>query len=100
MTPPFTVVFDTRGNPDFGQDPRRPLPGLRRCTVHVLSLRDASRACRSFIEENEVGGGNWTGGQVHDAFGELVAQISYNGRAWKPGPYPQPEIALDVEVAS
>lgn len=95
----LSVVLDTRGNIDFGQNPRRPLPGLSRRIVFVDTLRDASRTCRDFIEQNDVGGGNWTGGQVYDASGVQVAQISYNGRAWKPGLYPQPEIALE-EVAS
>jgi hypothetical protein len=92
----LSVALDTRGNPDFGQDPRRPLPGLSRKIVFVKTIREASVACRAFIEANDVGSGNWTGGQVYDTAGAQVAQISYNGRAWKPGPYPQPEIQLEA----
>lgn len=32
---------------------------------------------------HELGGGNWTGGQVFDG-GTQIAYISYNGRAWTP----------------
>ena len=96
----LAVVLDTRGNPDFGQDPRRRLPGRPERKVLVANLHEASRVCRAYIERHNVGGGNWTGGQVFDASGKQVAQISYNGRAWKPGPYPQPEIALDAKIVS
>lgn len=93
----YVVVLESRGNIDFGQDHRRSLPGVRRRQVRVASLKAASQACRLYIAHHELGGGNWTGGQVftHDRQ-RTVAQISYNGRAWKPGPYPQPEIALEV----
>lgn len=99
-SPPLTVVLDTRGNPDFGQDARKRLPSVAKRTARVATIRAAARVCRAYIERHNVGGGNWIGGQVFDASGAQVAQISYNGRAWKPGPYPQPEIALDAEVAS
>jgi hypothetical protein len=92
----FVVVLASCGNIDFGQDPRRSLPGVPKKRLRVASLRDASEACRLYIKHYELGGGNWIGGQVHGRTGsEPVAQISYNGRAWKPGPYPQPEISLE-----
>lgn len=91
----YTVVLASCGNIDFGQDPRRSLPGVPKKRIRVSSLRDASDACRLYIKHYELGGGNWIGGQVFDRAKVQVAQISYNGRAWKPGPWPQPEIALE-----
>jgi hypothetical protein len=93
----LTVVLDTRGNPDFGENPRRPVKGLRKRVVSVATIGEASRVCRTFIEANELGGGNWTGGQVFDYSGQHVAQISYNGRAWEVGEFPTPEIDPDAE---
>lgn len=48
------------------------------------SIAEASAACRKFIADNELGGGNWSGGDVQDEAGKVVARISYNGRAWLP----------------
>ena len=34
-----------------------------------------------FVEDKELGSGNWAGGQVF-ANDRLVAYVSYNGRLW------------------
>ena len=95
----YKVLLARVGNPDFGQDSRRSLPGVPRRTLRVASLADASKACRVYIAHYELGGGNWLGGEVQKA-GEVIAKISYNGRAWKPGAWPTKEIALTSEAAS
>ena len=95
----YKVLLASVGNPDFGQDSRRSMPGVPRRTIRVASLADASRACRAYIAHYELGGGNWLGGTVTKD-GKPFAQISYNGRAWEPGPYPTPEIALTAGGAS
>ena len=41
----FTVEFDSRGNPDHGQDPDRPVYGVEREVVTVSSLAQASQVC-------------------------------------------------------
>lgn len=89
----FKVRLASVGNPDFGQDSRRSLPGVPRRTLRVASLADASRACRLYITHYELGGGNWLGGEVTKD-GVAVAKISFNGRAWEPGPWPTKEIPL------
>jgi len=53
----------------------------RKHFVSVATLRDASNACRAYIEKNGLGGGNWTGGQVIQG-NKDIARISYNGRIW------------------
>lgn len=94
----FVVVLASVGNPDFGQDNRRSMPGVPKKRLRVASLRAASQACRLYIEHYELGGGNWLGGAVLDhKTKEQVAEISYNGRAWQPGPWPKDEISLDLE---
>jgi hypothetical protein len=97
ITMKYIVQLASLGNIDFGQDPRRSLPGVPKRRVRVDSLRAASTACRKYIEDNELGGGNWTGGDVIDAATKtVVAHVSYNGRVWNPGPWPQPEIILEA----
>ena len=98
----FVVVLDSRGNPDFGQDERRAMPGVKRAIVRVATLGDASKACRLFIECHGLGGGNWTGGEVKNVrTKEVVAKVSYNGRVWQPGVWPTSEIVgAGLEVRS
>jgi hypothetical protein len=91
----YVVLLASCGNIDFGQDSSRALPGVPKKHLRVGSLKAAAQACRLYIEHHELGGGNWRGGEVIERkTKKTIAQISYNGRAWQPGAWPQPEIAL------
>ena len=81
----YKLTLSSRGNPDFGQDSTRSFPGVADRTVEVVDFAEASQECRSFIERHGLGGGNWTGGAITDAAGNLVGQVSYNGKVWKTG---------------
>ena len=83
----LTVTLSSVGNPDFDQDPSRSLPGVTGQRKRVDDLAHASRVCREYIEENGLGGGNWSGGDVFDENGALVGKVSYNGRVWGPAGY-------------
>ncbi len=98
----YKVLLASVGNPDFGQDSRRSMPGVPRRTLRVASIADASKACRAYIAHYELGGGNWLGGEVSKAgkAGAVIAKISYNGRAWEPGNWPTKEIPLTSEAAA
>lgn len=80
----FEVTLESVGNPDFGQYPGASLPGVPRGRCAVTSLEEAAAKCREFIDEHDLGGGNWSGGDVFED-GTLVARVSYNGRVWRPG---------------
>lgn len=86
------VLLSAQGNPDM-DEPKN--IGIKSQWVAVSSLKEASARVQEFLEEHDLGSGNWTGGDVVDASGKKIARISFNGRAWMPGPYPQPEIALE-----
>lgn len=77
----YKVILSSVGNPDYGQDPNRPLFCVRSRIAKAISIEHASQICKKFISENELGNGNWSGGQVK-LDGLVVAQISYNGKAW------------------
>ena len=47
----------------------------------VDSFEEASRVVNRFISDNDLGGGNWTGGAIYKD-GKQVAYVSYNGRVW------------------
>lgn len=79
------VYLSNVGNPDRFQDPDRPLPGTRSgYWVEVADIESASKACRDYIDENDLGGGNWPRAEVRDlATDEVLGHISYNGRFWE-----------------
>jgi hypothetical protein len=80
----YQVSLASVGNPDYGQDPDRPLPGVPPQLVSVPDVTAASRACRAYIAAHDLGSGNWAGGNVYEG-GVAVAYVSYNGRVWGPG---------------
>lgn len=77
----YTVSLASCGNPDFGQDLTQSMSGAEK-TTRVSSMREASLVCREYIEEHQLGGGNWTGGQITKN-GRIVAYVSYSGRVWE-----------------
>ena len=76
------VELKSCGNPDYNQSPFRKLPNAEsNMKVKVDSLKEAVKECMDFIQRNDLGGGNWIGGNVYDGR-RLFAKISYNGRVW------------------
>jgi hypothetical protein len=49
--------------------------------VKVKSLSEAQNKVREFIEENDLGSGNFTGGDLF-LNGKKIGMVSYNGRLW------------------
>ena len=81
------VLLSNRGNPDFGQDPNRPVYGTPNDKwAPAESIESASALCRAYIAEHDLGGGNWTGGVVVQTGGNVAkgvavaGLIAYNGR--------------------
>ena len=103
----YLVYLRGAGNPDNQQYCDVCRPALVLCE----SLEDASKECKKYIQQNELGGGNWGGsfpndvyqsGHVFDLDGKLVKYISYNGRIWEPeiqAALPA-EFCLDVQFCS
>ncbi len=79
------VILASCGNPDHFQDPYLPMWGCEdNRKVQVESIEDASKICVKFIRDNELGGGNWLGGQVLEDK-QIIADIGYNGKVTLPG---------------
>jgi len=75
----MTVKLSSCGNPDHRQNPNDSLsPEI---CASVATLEEASERCEAYIAEWNLGGGNWSGGQVYDGK-KQIARISYNGRIW------------------
>lgn len=79
----FTVTLASSGNPDFRQTPGRSLPGVPKKKASTETMADASKACQAYINEHQLGGGNWAGGAISEN-GAVIAHVSYNGRIWFP----------------
>lgn len=86
----YSVLLQSRGNPDFGEDPNDELsPEL---VVRVDTFASASLRCIEYITVWKLGSGNWTGGRVTDENGNVIAHVSYNGRVWTPDPWPRSKL--------
>jgi len=84
----FTVKLCSVGNPDFRQDPERPLPGVPSVFAHVATLIEARDLCLHYIAYYDLGGGNWNGGEVvRISDGLVIGRFSYNGCLWPDEPW-------------
>lgn len=72
------VTLESVINPDHNFEYNRAIP---KQSVEVSSLEEAQKVCRDFIIETDIGGGNWSGGEVWED-GVMIAYISYNCRVW------------------
>jgi hypothetical protein len=59
-------------------------PGVPRQKVPVKTGDHASAVVTRYIDSYGLGGSNWTGGDIVDGHGTLIARVSYNGRIWAP----------------
>lgn len=94
------VELSSVGNPDFGQNPNEILWGAEpNRMVEVKTFEDASFECMKFINDNDLGSGNWSGGDLLNDHGARIGYVSYNGRVWNLGKdgdrYGGDEIVID-----
>ena len=78
----LVVVCSSCGNPDFRQNPNESISET--INIPCKTFGEASKACTTYIEDNELGSGNWSGGQIYHPTKGYIAFVSYNGRVWKP----------------
>lgn len=77
------VELSSVGNPDFDQNPNESLWGSEEDRmVEVATFEDASFECLRFIHDNDLGSGNWSGGDIFNEHGARIATVSYNGLVW------------------
>ena len=75
----YTVNLSSCGNPDHRQNPNKNMSPAE--SIQVTTLEEASEICQSYIAKWNLGGGNWSGGQVY-LDKKQIARISFNGRIW------------------
>jgi hypothetical protein len=76
------VKLSHRSNPDIdGGYWNEPQESGKTQNVPVSSFAEASKTCSAFIRRNQLGGGNWTGGNIYEGR-KKVGHVSFNGRVW------------------
>lgn len=69
-------------NPDFAPGSPEATVRIQSTWRRIASLRAARLAVRAFVSGNDLGSGNFTGGEVFHN-GRRWARIAYNGRAFR-----------------
>lgn len=77
----YQVILSHAKNPDIAGGYWTEAPTEGRVKVAATTMQDAAKLCRAYIERNNLGSGNWTGGKVYEGK-KQVARVSYNGRVW------------------
>lgn len=80
----YKVVLSACGNIDHYENPYDNIVNGVRVNSEIVefnSIEECQKAVRAYIEENDLGGGNWDGGQVFEN-DKQIGFISYNGRYW------------------
>jgi hypothetical protein len=95
--PKLTVTLKADPNPDYSGDDWRAYVKKSERKVKVSSLHEASVVCGKFIDKNDLGSGNWTGGRIFDETGKQIAHVSYNGRVWE-GIENPPHISKEINI--
>ena len=75
----MTVKLSSCGNPDLQQNPNDSLSP--KVIFQIATLKGASLICMKYIASWNLGGGNWSGGQIYKGK-KQIASVSYNGRIW------------------
>jgi hypothetical protein len=77
----YEIKTEVCGNPDFGQDPRKPPYGVRVKTIKAKTYDLLLDQVREWQSDNDIGGGNWMNpALMRDS--EIVGYMSYNGKIW------------------
>ena len=77
----YEVELSAESNPDFEKSSHEGSVNIKSHKVKAKSIENARDVVMSFIMENDLGGGNWSGGNVYKN-GEKIGHVSYNGRYW------------------
>jgi len=78
----YSVLLESCGNIDYGQNPNMALDGVPTKREGAPSIEECQHLVKKYIDEYNLGGGNWAGGEVCGDNGDVIGHISYNGRYW------------------
>ena len=68
-------------NPDYSRNSHEGSVKIKKHRIKVKSLLDAQDKVLDFIDENDLGGGNFISANIFSN-GKKIGRVSYNGRLW------------------
>jgi SAM-dependent methyltransferase len=81
LTDDYEVELAAEPNPDYDRGSHEGTIRIKKHRVRVTSLEEARDKVVQFIQNNDLGSGNWSGGDLYQN-GKKVGYVSYNGRVW------------------
>lgn len=83
----YKVTLSACGNIDHNENPYNNIVNgikIKSNVAECNSIEECQKVVGKYIEDNLLGGGNWTGGKVFKDT-EQIGYISYNRRYWEKG---------------
>jgi hypothetical protein len=80
-TESYEVELSAESNPDYDKSSYEGSVNIKSHKVKAKSIEEAREIVVAFIMENDLGSGNWSGGNVYKN-GKKIGHVSYNGRYW------------------
>jgi hypothetical protein len=81
MMEDLEVELGAEPNPNHSSRSHEGSVKIKTQKVKVKSLTESQNKVREFIEKNDLGAGNFTGGDLF-SHGKKIGRVSYNGRVW------------------
>ena len=84
----FKLILQACGNVDHEENPYENIVNGKIVQEnHIIcnSIKECQKATRNYIEQNNLGSGNFLGGFTFDEYDNQVGYISYNAKYWKKG---------------
>lgn len=74
----YQVYLKSCGNIDYGQSPFMEVAPSQ--LVDSDTIQGCQEAVCEYIDDNDLGSGNWCGGQVYEEGVGYIGRVAYNGR--------------------
>ena len=87
----YEIKTQVCGNPDFGQDPRKPPYGVRVKKIKANTFDELKTLVREWMSDNDIGGGNWQDPPLL-VNGEVVVKNDTKNKDVDAIPYPATKV--------
>ena len=84
----YKLILQACGNPDHKENPYDNIINgeiIQKEQKICNTIEECQMAVRDYIETQNLGAGNWSGGYVFDEYDNQEGYISYNGKYWEKG---------------
>jgi len=95
----YSIKTEVCGNPDYGQDPRKPPYGVRVKTIKAKTYSELSEKVLEWICDNDIGGGNWMNPALMRD-GQVIGYMSYNGKVWSDASFTPSTMQIHIKELS